>query len=99
MFITKEVAQGIQELHRNGIVHGYINLDNIELGIDGMWKISIRSLILKTFYLSPEFNLKYIKGTEGDIFSLGTAFYKMMFGIFPYSGKTKEQIISNIKNK
>lgn len=98
LFVLKQVSQGLEEMHRNNVEHGYINLENIELDAAGTWKISTRSLILKAFYLSPEYKVDLVRSKEGDVFSLGTAFYKMMYGIFPYTGKTNEQIISNIKN-
>lgn len=62
IFITKQASEGVLELHKNGIVHGYINLDNIEIDSNGNWKISIKSLVLKAFYLSPEFKLHNVRG-------------------------------------
>jgi serine/threonine protein kinase len=53
LYIIKQISLGLDEMHMNNIVHGYINLENIELDENGIWKLSIRSLILKAFYLSP----------------------------------------------
>jgi serine/threonine protein kinase len=67
------------------------------LDSSGTWKLSARSLVLKTFYLSPEFKTLKVRERPGDIFSLGMAFYKMMFGIFPFTGKDDKEIIENVK--
>jgi serine/threonine protein kinase len=61
LFILKQVSLGLDELHRNNIVHGYINMENIELDVAGNWKLSMRSLILKAFYLSPEYKVELVR--------------------------------------
>lgn len=44
---------GLNEIHKQGLVYSFINLENIEI-CAGKARLSFRYLIYKTYYLAPE---------------------------------------------
>lgn len=50
--IMRDVLCGLGELHREGLVYSFMNLENIEVR-EGRGRLSFRYFIYKTYYLSP----------------------------------------------
>jgi tetratricopeptide (TPR) repeat protein/tRNA A-37 threonylcarbamoyl transferase component Bud32 len=103
VFIAKQVAEGLAEAHRLGVVHRDLKPQNIMVDREGNVRIMdfgiARSLKVKGLtgagmvigtpeYMSPE----QIEGQEvdnrSDIYSLGIILYEMTTGRVPFEGDT-----------
>ena len=101
--IAKQVAEGLEEAHRLGVVHRDLKPSNIMIDKEGNAKIMdfgiARSLSSKSItgagvmigtpeYMSPE----QVEGKEvdqrSDIYSLGVVLYEMVTGRRPFEGET-----------
>ena len=109
--ILKELALALYYCHSNGIAHRDIKLDNILLDalgnvklIDfGFSSINVNTQKLTTHcgtlsYMSPEIvSKKDYYGGPADMWALGVVFHAMLFGKYPFNGKTDPELISKIK--
>jgi serine/threonine protein kinase/Tfp pilus assembly protein PilF len=101
--IAKQVAEGLEEAHRLGVVHRDLKPSNIMIDKDGNAKIMdfgiARSLAEKGItgagvmigtpeYMSPE----QVEGKDidqrSDLYSLGVILYEMVTGRRPFEGET-----------
>eukprot|EP00826_Nyctotherus_ovalis_P004908 TRINITY_DN1108_c0_g1_i4.p1 TRINITY_DN1108_c0_g1~~TRINITY_DN1108_c0_g1_i4.p1 ORF type:complete len:484 (+),score=164.29 TRINITY_DN1108_c0_g1_i4:98-1549(+) len=108
--ILKEIGLAIEYCHSNGVLHRDIKLDNILIDKEGRVKVidfgfsvDVGSQKLKTHcgtlsYMSPELVAKkeYL-GAPADMWALGVVFYAMLFGKYPFSGKSDSELIAKIK--
>ena len=102
LYIGSQVANGLTEAHKRGIVHRDIKPGNIMITPDGKVKVTdfgIVSLqneesdITKTgavlgtaSYISPEQAQGKPVSFESDLYSLGTVLYELISGQPPFSG-------------
>lgn len=86
--VIREIVNGLDELHSNGIVHGNLKPSNIfinkktnEILLSGCLMNNYRNVEDLTFnhlrYMSPEQILKKNIGKESDLFNLGLIIYKI----------------------
>ena len=102
LYIVSQVANGLKEAHKHGLVHRDIKPGNIMITPDGKVKVTdfgIVSLqneesdITKTgavlgtaSYISPEQAQGKPVSFESDLYSLGTVLYELIAGNPPFTG-------------
>jgi serine/threonine-protein kinase 11 len=111
--IFKQVINGLEYLHTQGIVHQDIKPSNILLFTDGVAKLSdfgighsfdsADAVVGTPAYQAPEFfdddPDAVLDPVKEDIWSLGISLYEATFHQLPYSGETIFEISWNIKNR
>jgi serine/threonine-protein kinase 11 len=110
--IFKQVVNGLQYLHSQGIVHQDIKPSNILLCRDGIAKLSdfgighsfhsADAMVGTPAYQAPEFfdddPDAILDPVKEDIWSLGVSLYQATFGQLPYFGESMFQISWKAKN-
>ena len=112
--IALQIAEGLSQAHKNGIVHRDIKPANIIISPDGVVKILDFGLaklanqphltkehtsIGTVNYMSPEQAQGELVDDRTDIWSLGVLLYETISGQFPFSGEYEQAVIYNIINQ
>ena len=112
--ISIQIARGLANAHKNGIVHRDIKPANIMLLPDGRVKILDFGLAKlagqpgiteehtsygTTNYMSPEQAQGGLIDDRTDIWSLGVLIWEAITGKFPFRGEYEQAIIYNILNQ
>ena len=107
--IFSQIAQGLEYMHVQSIIHRDIKLENVLFDedrnaklIDFGFSVQCKDKKLKVFcgtpsYMAPEIvkRTEY-RGKPVDIWSLGVVLYAMMSGCFPFSAKTYPDLYKKI---
>jgi serine/threonine protein kinase len=111
---TKQIISGLRYLHNNKIIHHDIkpenilldNDDNIHIADFGVSEIIDKYNIVKDrngtyYFFAPELFLvgNRIIGEHIDIWALGVTIFLMLYGEYPFTGETYNEIKENIINK
>lgn len=107
----REVVEGLQTVHRAGVLHRDIKLENIllsqshvkicDFGVSRLMQkhTLIREQCGTPAYIAPEVlgELGY-EGFASDIWSLGVCVYAMVSGFLPFQGKTVSELHAAIRS-
>jgi len=101
--IARQICEGLQDAHENGIVHRDIKPHNILVTDNGKVKVTdfgiaqmMSSITLtnsgtivgSVHYFSPEQAKGGTTGAKSDIYSMGVVLYEMVTGKVPFEGET-----------
>ena len=105
----KQLLNGFKALHELKVMHRDFKLANVlihkgvlKIGDFGFCKqAEFAATGLGTgYYMAPEI-LKLRKGqrytNKVDIWSMGISLYELLYGVYPFSGKDKEELLKNIE--
>ncbi|XP_055300161.1 protein kinase C-like [Sitodiplosis mosellana] len=109
-FYAAEVTLAIQFLHRHGVVHRDLKLENVLLDQEGHCKLAdfglckegmIDGCTTPTFcgtpnYMAPEILQRLEYGLSVDWWALGVLMYKMMAGQPPFEADNKDNLFESI---
>lgn len=107
VIVFKQLASAVWEVHSKGITHCDLKLDNILVDESSMRAVLIdfgcssehpeenppEFLCGSPAYMSPEqIGNKDIDFYKADIWSLGVVLYCLVTGVFPFKGKTLDEL-------
>jgi len=110
--IARQLAAGVAEAHRNGVIHGDLKSNNVILSrtIDGALRAVItdfglarrqgsqsRGIWGTPGYMAPELWLGDQPSVASDIYALGVVFFEMATGKVPSHGKTSKAPTNSLK--
>ncbi len=96
-----QIAQGIEEAHKNNIIHRDIKPQNIIISREGKVKVTdfgiakaatsntiTSNAMGSVHYISPEQARGGYSDEKSDIYSLGVTIYEMLLGKLPFEGES-----------
>ena len=113
-FVTAEVICGLEFLHKNGIVHRDVKLDNIVIDGDGHIRLIDFGLAAENvfnsekklydhcgspFTMAPEILNDDIYNESCDWWAVGVVMFWMYTGEPPFDGSTEEEIFYKIRKE
>ena len=106
--IIYQIGIGVEYLHRIGITHRDMKLDNV-LKMGNNYKIadfgfatekSVLATCLGTgYYMSPELVKEEEYDRRVDVWAVNTILYKMLTKMYYFDGRTRNQLDNNIINQ
>ncbi|MBC8180313.1 protein kinase, partial [candidate division KSB1 bacterium] len=104
--VALQVAEGLEELHRNGLIHSYLRPESIivtdesEIRLSALDANKLRitepadtgKYLNTVSYFSPEQIKNQPLDQRSDIFSYGILIYELLTGERPFEGKNKGEL-------
>ncbi|WP_044915992.1 Stk1 family PASTA domain-containing Ser/Thr kinase [Oribacterium sp. FC2011] len=111
--LALQVVGGIEQAHKNGIVHRDIKPQNMIVSDDGTVKVAdfgiaraatqqtVNTTVMgSVHYISPEQARSGQADERSDIYSFGCTLYEMLTGKVPYDGSTSVAVVfAHMENK
>ncbi|KAM3128106.1 hypothetical protein pb186bvf_019807 [Paramecium bursaria] len=109
IYFFAQILNGFQAMHEKNIIHGDISIKNILIHNEMIVKISDFgcSKVLEERFtrtqrgtigtIAPEIVNEEPYSYQADVFSIGSVVYFMIFGKYPFSGKTTKEYERNLK--
>ena len=103
--IAKQIAQGLEAAHQEGIIHGDLRADNVKVGPDGTVKIfdvglasaiGSGTVVAPSPYMAPEQRRGEPATAHSDVWALGVVLYEMVTGVKPLEGGIQFELGSAI---
>ncbi|KAA6389913.1 MAG: putative serine threonine-protein kinase nek2 [Streblomastix strix] len=108
--VVYQILMGLKQLHLRGIMHRDLKPDNILIDENGNAKLSDFGLAQQIeeyencveeartkIYFPPEAHMLGRMTKEGSIWQLGVIVIEMIICIHPFSGRTQQETIENIR--
>lgn len=107
-FYTKQIINGLNELHQRNIIHRDLKPENILLDENDIVYLSDFGIsesstknnsafeIGTKMYMAPELFIGTNYNTAIDVWALGIIIFLMMFGYFPFFGEDATELKNNI---
>ncbi|KAL4462170.1 hypothetical protein ABPG73_018915 [Tetrahymena malaccensis] len=111
----RQICEGFKELYKNSIIHRDIKPANIllhkgvahitdfgfarTLDCSGMNNQLKMTYLGTPLYMSPQILAEEYFSSKCDIWSLGMMFYELLYGRTPWTGKTPNELLENIRKK
>ena len=110
--IAAQIADGLEFVHKRGLVHRNISPDTVMVLRNGVVKITdfgiarpsrgshtlIADLVASPRYTSPEQVTGEKVDERSDIFSLGAVLYEMLTGVPPFTGRRLHEVAYEVVN-
>ncbi len=77
----------MQEWHKLGLVHGAVNFNNVLIGASNVKVTDFDKKSRDEFYAPEYYKDKTSITLASDIWMLGILLFKMLYGVFPFTGK------------
>ena len=102
--IIRQAANGLSEVHQNGVLHRNLNPENLILSVNEVGAELIKVSDFNIFsdktrgefsYLAPEQIGGKPANYSADIYSLAVIAFQMLTGKMPFHGRTSKELIKN----
>ena len=107
IFFLKQIAMGFRELHKHKVMHRDFKVDNLfidestiviaDLGFSKSGQDMFKTTLGTPLYMAPEVLKGEAYNNLADLWSVGVTFFEILFGTFPFNGRSEVEILRKMK--